>query len=111
MASGGGRVPQPLRALASGAAVLLGGMFALSLTASATIRTLQSIAEAKRKKFALPCGACRGKGFYPCKLCQGKSTIEWSPLYDPLVINPCLCPTCDGNRVQRCLNCLGRGYY
>ncbi|KAK3029109.1 hypothetical protein RJ639_039253, partial [Escallonia herrerae] len=45
-----------------------------------------------------PCGVCKGKGFCPCKLCKGKSTIEWSPLYDPVVINPCLCPTCDGNR-------------
>lgn len=45
------------------------------------------------------CGVCKGKGFYKCKLCKGKSTIEWSPLYDPIVINPCLCPTCDGNKL------------
>ncbi|KAK2966277.1 hypothetical protein RJ640_018088 [Escallonia rubra] len=46
-----------------------------------------------------PCGVCKGIGFCPCKLCKRKSTIEWSPLYDPVVINPCLCPTCDGNRL------------
>ncbi|XAR60232.1 hypothetical protein NMG60_11033507 [Bertholletia excelsa] len=112
MATGrGGGVPRPLRTLASAAALILGGMFTLSLASSATVRALKAIAEAKRKKFALPCGRCRGRGFYICKLCKGNSTIEWSPLYDPLVINPCLCPTCDGNRVQRCLNCLGKGYY
>ncbi|XP_059644404.1 uncharacterized protein LOC132286154 [Cornus florida] len=111
MADGGqGGVPQPLRKLATGAAILLGGVFTVSSLSSATIGTLRGFAEAKRKKFALPCGICKGKGFYMCKLCKGKSTIQWSPLYDPIVINPCLCPTCDGNRVQRCLNCLGKGY-
>ncbi|KAF5945804.1 hypothetical protein HYC85_016032 [Camellia sinensis] len=118
---GSGGVPHPLRKLASAAAMLVGGALTLSLATSATIRTLQAIVDAKQKKFALACGVCKGKGFYICKLCKGKSTIHWSPLYDPLVINPCLCPTCDGNRslsslissflVQRCLNCLGKGYY
>jgi len=56
----------------------------------------------------LPCGACRGKGFYICKLCKGNASIHWSPLYDPVAINPCLCPTCDGNRlvVVSCLLCI-----
>lgn len=52
-----------------------------------------------QRKVALPCGVCKGKGFYMCRLCKGNSTIEWSPLYDPVAINPCLCPTCDGNRL------------
>ena len=26
------------------------------------------------------------------------ASIKWSPLYDPVCINPCLCPTCDGHR-------------
>lgn len=52
-----------------------------------------------QKKFAMPCGVCKGKGFYICKLCKGNATIEWSPLYDPVFINPCLCPTCEGNRL------------
>ncbi|KAF5945803.1 hypothetical protein HYC85_016031 [Camellia sinensis] len=98
MASGGGGgVPHPLRKVASAAAILVGGALTLSLATSATIRTLQAIVDAKQKKFALACGVCKEKGFYICKLCKGKSTIHWSPLYNPLVINPCLCPTCDGN--------------
>ncbi|KAJ0977783.1 hypothetical protein J5N97_013257 [Dioscorea zingiberensis] len=105
---GGSR--QPLRALASAAGLVFGGIFTLSLASSVAIRALQSNAESKRKKVARPCTVCKGKGFYVCKLCGGSSTIEWSPLYDPIVINPCLCPTCDGNRVQRCLNCLGKCY-
>ena len=52
-----------------------------------------------QRKVALPCGVCRGKGFYICKLCNGNATIEWSPMYDPVAINPCLCPTCEGNRL------------
>lgn len=51
-----------------------------------------------QKKASLPCTVCKGRGHYICKLCKGNSTIEWSPLYDPIVINPCVCPTCEGNR-------------
>ncbi|XP_039124876.1 uncharacterized protein LOC120261177 [Dioscorea cayenensis subsp. rotundata] len=105
-----GGIPQPLRALASAAGFVVGGIFTLSLASSVAIRVLQNAAESKRKKIARPCTVCKGKGFYVCKLCGGNSTIKWSPLYDPIVINPCLCPTCDGNRVQRCLNCLGKCY-
>ncbi|RVX17438.1 hypothetical protein CK203_003527 [Vitis vinifera] len=95
-----GGVPQPLRALGAATAIISGGMLALSLASSLTMRTLRAAADAKRKKVALPCGVCRGKGYYICKLCKGNSTIEWSPLYDPVVINPCVCPTCDGNRYK-----------
>ena len=52
-----------------------------------------------QRKVAPPCALCRGKGFVMCKLCKGNATIYWSPLYDPVAINPCLCPTCDGNRL------------
>ncbi|KAH7546438.1 protein BUNDLE SHEATH DEFECTIVE 2, chloroplastic [Ziziphus jujuba] len=103
-------IPKQLRTMATGAAVILGGIFTLNLVSSATIATLRLATEAKRRKVALPCRVCKGKGFYICRLCKGNATIQWSPLYDPVAINPCLCPTCDGNRVQRCLNCLGKGY-
>ncbi|GFQ00708.1 hypothetical protein PHJA_002214700, partial [Phtheirospermum japonicum] len=56
------------------------------------------------------CRACKAVGFYACKLCNGNGTIKWSPLYDPVFINLCVSPTCDGFKVQRCLNCLGYGY-
>lgn len=52
-----------------------------------------------QRKVASPCEHCKGKGFYICKLCKANATIDWSPLYDPVAINPCLCPTCDGNRL------------
>ncbi|KAF5945080.1 hypothetical protein HYC85_015308, partial [Camellia sinensis] len=90
----------PTAQVSSAASILVGRALTLSLATSATIRTLQAIVDAQQKKFALACGVCKGKGFYICKLCKGKSTIHWSPLYDPLVINPCLCPTCDGNSVD-----------
>ncbi|KAG6489663.1 hypothetical protein ZIOFF_050939 [Zingiber officinale] len=126
MSTGG--PPRPLRILATAAGYFFGGLFTLSLASSVAMRSLQSFMEAKRvsstspissffpfrftsppssfllpfnylqKKVAPPCASCKGKGFYGCKLCKGKSTIEWSPLYDPIVINPCLCPTCEGNK-------------
>uniref|UniRef100_A0A2P2PT79 Uncharacterized protein n=1 Tax=Rhizophora mucronata TaxID=61149 RepID=A0A2P2PT79_RHIMU len=104
-------IPKPLRSLATASAIILGGLVTLNITSTIAIGTLRFATERKRRKNALPCGACRGKGYYICKLCKGNATIQWSPLYDPVAINPCLCPTCDGNRVQRCLNCLGKGYH
>ncbi|EPS60287.1 hypothetical protein M569_14519, partial [Genlisea aurea] len=53
------------------------------------------------------CNICKGIGYYACKLCNGNGTIKWSPLHDPVFINPCVCPTCSGFKVQRCLNCVG----
>ncbi|MED6179852.1 hypothetical protein PIB30_004907 [Stylosanthes scabra] len=100
----------PLRTMITGAGIILGGIAALNLASTVTLKTISFVSEKKRQKIALPCRACRGKGFYICKLCKGNATISWSPMYDPIAINPCLCPTCDGNRVQRCLNCLGKGY-
>ncbi|KAJ3670775.1 hypothetical protein LUZ60_008201 [Juncus effusus] len=107
---GGKRIPEPISIIGRTALFIFGGLFSLSAVSSVTIRSLQYFSEAKRRKLALPCKACKGKGFYECKLCRGNSTIEWSPLYDPILINQCLCPTCEGNRTQACLNCLGKGY-
>ncbi|XP_015578052.1 protein BUNDLE SHEATH DEFECTIVE 2, chloroplastic [Ricinus communis] len=103
-------IPKPLRTLVSGTAIFLGGLVALNITSSIAIGAFRHASELKLRKNASPCGVCRGKGFYICKLCKGNATIKWSPLYDPIAFNPCLCPTCDGHRVQRCLNCLGKGY-
>ncbi|KAG9459710.1 hypothetical protein H6P81_004218 [Aristolochia fimbriata] len=103
-----GGLSQPLRMISGAAAVVFGGIFSVSLASSLTIKVLKGAAEAKRKKVAPPCKICKGKGFYTCKLCKANSTIEWSPLHDPIFINPCVCPTCEGNRIQRCLNCLGK---
>ncbi|KAK8491216.1 hypothetical protein V6N11_037979 [Hibiscus sabdariffa] len=77
--------------------MVFGGFLTLNLAATVAIGAFRSVAERKRKKFALLCGICKGKGFYLCKLCNGNATIKWSPLYDPIHINPCVCPTCDGN--------------
>ncbi|KDP32367.1 hypothetical protein JCGZ_13292 [Jatropha curcas] len=103
-------IPKPLRSLAAGTAIFLGGLAAINITSSIAVGAFRYAAELKLKANAMPCGICRGKGFYICKLCKGNATIKWSPLYDPIAVNPCLCPTCEGNRVQRCLNCLGKGY-
>lgn len=43
-------IPKPLRTLATGTAVVLGGIFALNLVSSATIGALRLANEAKRVK-------------------------------------------------------------
>ncbi|KAJ7530791.1 hypothetical protein O6H91_14G019400 [Diphasiastrum complanatum] len=100
----------PLRLVATAGVMILGGIYTVSLVSSLAVKAIESVIENKRKKTAPPCGVCKGLGFVQCKLCKGKSVIDWSPLYDPVVLKPCVCPTCEGNRVQRCLNCIGKGY-
>ncbi|KAJ8465549.1 hypothetical protein OPV22_028101 [Ensete ventricosum] len=73
----GGRVPKPLRVLGTATAFFFGGLFTLSLASSVAMRSLRSLAEAKRKKVALPCAACKGKGFYGCKK-QNPEMLELS---------------------------------
>ncbi|KAL3623535.1 hypothetical protein CASFOL_032351 [Castilleja foliolosa] len=82
-----------LRVVGTAAATFLGGTFAIGfLTSSISER----ITVYKKKKCGISCRACKAVGFYTCKLCKGNGTIKWSPLYDPVFINPCVCPTCDG---------------
>ncbi|CAN8234702.1 unnamed protein product [Cochlearia groenlandica] len=101
---------EPIRFLRTSVGVILGGLVITSVVSTAAMGAFQLTVKEEQKLTGTACGACRGKGFYICKLCKGNATIKWSPLYDPVCINPCLCPTCDGNRVQRCLNCIGKGY-
>ncbi|XP_047943615.1 uncharacterized protein LOC125198348 [Salvia hispanica] len=99
-------VSHPLRMVASVAVSLLGGVFAVGFLSSSVSERYTSF---KKKKYGRPCRSCKAVGYYACKTCKGCGTINWSPLYDPIFINPCVCPTCDGFKVQRCLNCLGYG--
>ncbi|KAL4195007.1 hypothetical protein AMTRI_Chr05g71290 [Amborella trichopoda] len=102
--------PHPLRSIVLATASFLGALYSISLASAHFNRAIRDCKDVKRRPYVVTCTACKGHGFYICKLCQGNTTIEWSPLYDPVVINPCLCPTCEGNRVQRCLNCLGKSH-
>ncbi|XP_044946071.1 uncharacterized protein LOC123395194 isoform X1 [Hordeum vulgare subsp. vulgare] len=106
----GDRVRRQLQAVGRAAAYFGGGFLLLSTASTVAVRSLRFLSDTNQRKFAMQCGACEGKGTYGCRLCRGSSTVEWSPLYDPVFVNPCICPTCDGTRVQRCLNCLGKGY-
>ena len=45
-----------------------------------------------RERWRCLVGFAEEKWFYKCKLCNGNATIEWSPKYDPVAINHCLCP-------------------
>jgi len=99
-----------LRVVATAGAAVAAGMFTLSMASSVSLNVLSTVVEKRRKKTAPPCACCKGRGFTECRLCKGESTIDWSPLFDPVINRPCICPTCDGNKVQKCLNCVGKGY-
>ncbi|XP_057827197.2 uncharacterized protein LOC131038693 isoform X1 [Cryptomeria japonica] len=88
----------PLSLFAKMGAVAVGGLVTLSFTSSLVIGGIRNVTEAKRKKTAPPCSVCNGRGFMQCKLCGGRATIDWSPLYDPVISKLCVCPTCEGNR-------------
>ncbi|XP_018512358.1 uncharacterized protein LOC103852932 [Brassica rapa] len=98
---------EPIKFLRKSSSIVLGGFVIINVVSTAALGAFRFTVDEKRKKSGL---CCRGKGFYICKLCKGNASIKWSPLYDPVCINPCLCPTCDGHRVQRCLNCIGKEY-
>ena len=38
-----------------------------------------------------------------------KGVLDWSPFKDPQVKRLCVCPACQGQGEQRCLNCSGEG--
>ncbi|WZY76913.1 hypothetical protein YC2023_023297 [Brassica napus] len=101
---------EPIKFLRKSSSIVLGGFVIINVVSTAALGAFRFTAEEKWKKSGLCCRVFRGKGFYICKLCKGNASIKWSPLYDPVCINPCLCPTCDGHRVQRCLNCIGKEY-
>ncbi|MCL7030463.1 hypothetical protein MKW94_013437 [Papaver nudicaule] len=126
-----GGVPEPLRKLGTAAGIFFGEVITVSLASSLTIRLMPSASEAKRR---YACAdlltmhsfvVCRkkvrhlvGKGFSLCKLCKGNSKVECSPLYDHVAIihvsslyvkETVMCLLLSF-RVQRCLNCLGKGY-
>ncbi|XVE54378.1 hypothetical protein DITRI_Ditri03aG0075900 [Diplodiscus trichospermus] len=76
--------PKQLRISGKGAAIIFGGCLTLNIAATVAVGALRSLAEKKRKKLALPCGVCNGKGFYMCKLCNGNATIN--TLFDKFLL-------------------------
>ncbi|XP_066309106.1 uncharacterized protein [Miscanthus floridulus] len=95
----GDRVRRQLQSVGRLAAYFGGGFLLLSAASSIAFRSLRALSDANQRKYAMPCGACEGKGTYACRLCRGSATVEWSPMHDPVFVNPCLCPTCDGTRL------------
>ncbi|XP_021593178.1 uncharacterized protein LOC110600618 [Manihot esculenta] len=80
--------------------MFLGGLIALNIISSIAIGTFRYATKLKLRKDAVPCGICKQKGFiYANGVKAGSANIKWSPLYDPIAFNPCLCPTCDGNKL------------
>jgi hypothetical protein len=45
----------------------------------------------------------------PARALAGVSAIDWQPIKNALTRRLTVCPTCDGRKVQRCLNCCGSG--
>ncbi|KAK3272333.1 hypothetical protein CYMTET_19367 [Cymbomonas tetramitiformis] len=93
---------------AGGALAIAAG--AAFVTTSVTVAVGRSIISARKKKTGITCGVCSGERRVSCKLCKGKAVIDWSPFPNAMVKRYCLCPTCGGKQLQKCLNCLGKGY-
>mmetsp|Transcript_6133 Transcript_6133/g.15827 ORF Transcript_6133/g.15827 Transcript_6133/m.15827 type:complete len:106 (-) Transcript_6133:267-584(-) len=62
-----------------------------------------------RRKHAVSCSPCQGRGKLWCEACRGDGVMDWSPFEEPSVHRHCLCPSCNGSKDQTCLNCLGKG--
>ncbi|CAD6237874.1 unnamed protein product [Miscanthus lutarioriparius] len=101
----GDRVRRQLQSVGRLAAYFGGGFLLFSAASSVAVRSLRALSDAnqcpalRQRKYAMPCGACEGKGTHACRLSRGSATVEWSPMHDPVFVNPCLCPTCDGTRL------------
>ena len=110
MASRDGRAPGALRAVFGGfagsVAFVVGGFATIAATTTAASRAL---VRRRRRARNARCAACAGGKFVRCRTCRGKRAIEWQPLEAPTVDRLCLCPTCQGTGMQKCLNCLGDG--
>eukprot|EP00899_Mesostigma_viride_P007023 jgi/Mesvir1/16321/Mv09815-RA.1 len=93
----------------AGGTLLVGGLIT-SLVSTGAMKVATMVTDSHKRKTAPPCSVCNGARFVPCDMCRGSSAISWSPFEDPQVKRLCVCPTCDGVKEQRCLNCLGKGF-
>mmetsp|Transcript_14282 Transcript_14282/g.43138 ORF Transcript_14282/g.43138 Transcript_14282/m.43138 type:complete len:108 (-) Transcript_14282:1163-1486(-) len=88
--------------------VALGGS-TLILT-SGVMAAGRAIHKQQRRKHAVSCKACEGKGLVLCSVCRGKLVLKWTPFKEPQTVErPTCCPACEGEAKSRCVNCLGEG--
>jgi hypothetical protein len=108
---GARRPPNPLRSVFNGFAgsiIVVGG--AVATIAAASTAVSSALVRRHRRARNVRCGSCEGGKFVPCRTCRGKRAIEWQPIESPTVDRLCLCPTCQGTGLQKCVNCLGFGF-
>jgi hypothetical protein len=104
------RPPNALRAVFTGfAGSILTVGAAIASIGLTTTTVSRALVMRHKKKRNMKCDACKGGKFITCRTCRGKRGLEWQPVGDASVRRVCLCPTCEGTAMQKCINCLGIG--
>ena len=70
----------------------------------------KQIVKSNKKRLGKKCTLCDGLRFISCGTCKGKGAIEWQPIKNPEMERVCVCPTCSGTKMSKCLRCVGVGY-
>ena len=70
----------------------------------------KQIVKSNKKRLGKKCTLCDGLRFISCGTCTGKGAIEWQPIKNPEMERVCVCPTCSGTKMSKCLRCVGVGY-
>lgn len=78
----------------------------IGASASAVSRAL--VARERLRRNAR-CETCAGGKFIVCRTCRGRRGLDWQPMKEATERRVCLCPTCEGTGMQKCINCLGVG--
>lgn len=63
-----------------------------------------------KKRNGQKCELCVGMRYVECGTCKGYGACEWQPINGALMERVCLCPTCSGTKMQKCIRCIGVGF-
>jgi len=89
--------------IASATFLLVGSSAAFNVVGKQLVKT-------NKKRTGRKCTLCDGLRFISCGTCKGRGALEWQPIREAEMERVCLCPTCSGTKMSKCLRCVGIGY-
>ena len=89
--------------IASATFLLVGSSAAFNVVGKQLVKT-------NKKRTGRKCNLCDGLRFISCGTCKGRGALEWQPIREAEMERVCLCPTCSGTKMSKCLRCVGIGY-
>ena len=89
--------------IATASLVLVGSSAAFNIVGKQLVKT-------NKKQRGKKCDLCDGLRFISCGTCKGRGALEWQPIRGAEMERVCLCPTCSGTKMSKCLRCVGVGY-